>query len=258
MTPSLKQLQLKFAGAVLDKNMDPALLSEITVPARVSHPARILDVHREGYFLRLIEGLGETYDATWWILGDQKFFELARGYINHNKSSYYNLSNYGQSFPFYLAESSLPEQYNFLPSLAKLEWEFKEIFHEAQHPSVNQAELQRLLAGENVTLHLSGALRLLRSPHRVIDVWRNRNKPYDEVSFETEGQECIALFKSEGKIFMQDLPEAQFRILEALKQPQDLESALGGLEDIEAEDVSETFAFLVREGLISKIEALAL
>ncbi|MGE0172087.1 MAG: putative DNA-binding domain-containing protein [Oligoflexales bacterium] len=252
MTTSLKKLQTRFAEAVLDKNLTPELMAEIKVPARVAHPARILDVHREGYFLRLIEALGETYDATWWLLGDKDFFEHARAYVNHNKSSYYNLSDYGQSFPYYLAETLESKKFYFLTDLARLEWEFKEIFHTAQHTTLDPEVLQSKLAGENITLHL-GAVRTMRSAHKVIEIWRNRNKPYDQVSFDTEGNEIILLFKQEGKIFMQDIPEARFNIIESLTTPQELESALEQHPDLKPEEVAETFAFLMQEGLITEV-----
>jgi hypothetical protein len=87
-------------------------------------------------------------------LGDDRFFEVVRGYVREHPSEHPDLGQLGRHFPGFLARSN-PDQ-DGIVDLARLEWARSEVFLEAERAPIDADEFARTLQ-----IHLIPALRLV-------------------------------------------------------------------------------------------------
>lgn len=245
--PCLDTLQNEITTSMTTE-LSSALLDKSLIPAQgVANIARILEVHRNGYILRLTDALGETYEAIWRVLGDECFFDACRKYIACNSSPFYNLSDYGENFPAFLRELYL--ELPFLADLARFEWAFKNLFHTAQHTSI------AAIAGgddEDLVIQFGEGVKLLATAFPVYDLWKHRNDESYDADMPERCDELMVLYKKDKAIWVKRFAETEFRVLEHLAKGVPLHATLAKFEDqLTAENVGELFSFLMEEGLVS-------
>ena len=168
---TLKQYQQLFNQATNKGPQDefPSSLIQSLTPGGTLTSPDALNVYSNGYIVRLTESLGETYEAVWWVCGDEDFFQLSRNFILANPSTTYNLSNYGQQFPEFMDYVAPFPDLPFLGDLARFEWIFKELFHTAQHTSVGPDRILSVAQDPNLCFHFGQAVCLFTSPYGVYE-----------------------------------------------------------------------------------------
>ena len=98
MEKSLFKRQKQFLSQVIDNK---GSVLGIRGPTKLSGKQAI-SIYQEAYFARLQEVLSEKYESVQCVLGDDKFYNISKKYIKHNKSTDYNLENYGKGFSSFL------------------------------------------------------------------------------------------------------------------------------------------------------------
>ena len=111
-------------------------------------------VYRTGHIVRLTEALGETFEAVWWVAGDEHYFQLAKEFLLAHPSASYNLSDFGISFPNFLDKRQPFSDLPFLADLARFEWLFKEVFHLPPHTGLTPEQFQEPTLSGNVAFDL--------------------------------------------------------------------------------------------------------
>jgi hypothetical protein len=216
-------------------------------------------VYQNGYEARLTEALGEIFEGVWWVLGDQKFFEVCRHYIRGHESKSYNLSDYGFDFSSFLQSNEPPAPLApFLPDLARYEWLFHETFHEAQASHFDHAELHLLHQHANVILGFQNNIRLFSSPYTVYPIWKMRGETADNVGpLAWDMPEHLFIYKQAQSVFVQHLSPSGFHVLDLMVQGQTLEQAIDKTAmlfgDLSEEQVSQLFGDLIKAGVIKSI-----
>ncbi len=125
-----------------------------------------IEVYKIDYHSRMKEALGVNFEATWAILGDDHFSELAQSYVKKYPSKTANLTNYGGLFPEFLLEKKC-EDYIF--EMALFEKSYWEYFH-----TNDRAPLELT---ENLLAHFDFSLEnvtLIKSSLNLDLVWKNR------------------------------------------------------------------------------------
>ena len=140
MQYSLKNFQKDFIATLKDPTPSENLRHTIIPTRYMKSKKRALLVYQDGYRARLTEALGETFEACWWVLGDDTFFALCASFVRAHPSLDYNLNSYGREFPEYLYNHKLSEEIPFLFDLASFEWSFKKLFECKQHTSLKVEE----------------------------------------------------------------------------------------------------------------------
>jgi hypothetical protein len=252
----LRKFQQNFADAILRSNV-PSYFKEALIPAsKVTDPSDIINVHATGYKLRLTEALGETFEACWWVLGDELFFQICEKYVACNDSSSYNLSNYGENFPSFLHELSETGEFPFLTDLARFEWRFKEVFHLPQESCTSNLSVA---AGQDFSLRFPSAFQVFDANYPVYDLWQKRVGAQSDAQNEFERaherlDESVLFYKKEGKIYIKKLSKAERQLYVGLLSGTSVFTVLSSGENIFNEaDVQDSFAFLTSEGLIKQI-----
>ena len=246
----LGELQENFLDAIKGGRSP---FSEAINPIASLTPTECIEIYSKGYFARLTEALGETFEATWWVLGDEDFFELAGQYIKTNPSEVFDLSEYGFGFPDFLASLKQNDEISFLQDLAKFEWAFKNIFHKQnlQSPMVGWPA-----GAESTKLILSDSAMLLTSRFSVYEIWKRRAHPIETVGEVDWSQpEHLVLFKKDSQVNVRILEADELLVMRHLSNGQTLEASIEALiaeyKEITPERVQSIFATISTLGIFS-------
>lgn len=213
-----------------------------------------VDIYTRGYTARLTEALGETFEATWWVLGDDDFLALCADFISITPSFYFDLSEYGSDFPAFLKQQSQIQEIPFLYDLASFEWAFKNIFHSPNFIFDNQKLVASLNVGVDLKLTLSKSAFLFESEFPVYEIWKERTKPVDSLShLDFSTHEKLLLYKRNSQVFIQSLTDDEFLVLKTISTEHSLEKSLDAfmetLGDISPERIRELFTFIAEVGV---------
>ncbi len=197
------------------------------IPGGSLSPEGAIEVYRTGHIARLTEALGETFEAVWWVAGDEYFFELAKEFLLKQGSQSYNLSDLGQFFPDFLVERKPFSDLPFLAELARFEWLFKEVFHASPHTSLSPEDFQTSPLTGNLCLSFGPSVRLFQSQYAVYDVWKIRGTERASLPEEIwDHPEWLLCYKHQQQVFVKALTEPDYRILHALLDGATIEKAL--------------------------------
>lgn len=123
MTP-LAKLQHRFQESVLDPGKAVST-TWISASGRAA-PDIQLSIYCHAYRARLREVLANDYPATQTAIGDDHFNALVTDYIDTHPSHYFNLRDFGQHLPGYLADrvqyDAGYQEMHWLVELAEFEW----------------------------------------------------------------------------------------------------------------------------------------
>ncbi|MGE3975331.1 MAG: putative DNA-binding domain-containing protein, partial [Bdellovibrionales bacterium] len=193
------------------------VISQSIIPMKSVDVDGCLEIYRKGYFARLTEALGETFEATWWVLGDEDFFKICHDYISSYESKSFDLSDYGMEFPDFLGRTPQATEAPFLKDLATFEWAFKEVFHQtnlAEEPGLLQNEIAK---NPEVRFKLSSSARLFESEYSIYEIWKLRREKIEEITeLNFSNLESSVIYKSQYLVFVKYHGINEFAVLKTL------------------------------------------
>ena len=221
----MDKFQKKFLDAILSgENIQEEFLAQIKPVGKLT-PSDVIQVYQTDYHARLEEALGKNFEATWLLLGDEDFHLFAQEYIKLHPSSLRNLTPYGSLFPEFLKSKNQEE---FVTEMAAFEKNFWDIFHLA--PKKEKTLLPDELAEREFNIE---HLFLSHSSIKLHDLWLLRESSDMDLSLDDfEGEEYLAVFRSEDKVEVKKLNESQFKILNLIRETKTLNPAFERLEEM--------------------------
>jgi hypothetical protein len=249
--PSLKELQRRFVSSAYG-DIAPAFVASVAGGGRLSARDAV-DVYRKGYPARLSEALGETFEACWRVLGDRDFLEACEEYARSVPSTSHNLSDYGRSFPGFL-KKSFGREAPFIEDLAVLEWEYKELFHQAPHDPLPAAVLAGSVKDDSV-LVFGPAIRFMKFGHAVHRIWkRDRRDDSPIEKREWAHEEWVLLYKGGGAaVGSSALAAPEASVLSSLMKGARLNKALSKAKGMNEDRTKRLFSFLADAGVITEV-----
>lgn len=238
----LSILQREFFKAL--KREESKISSQISPIGKLSE-SECVEIYANGYAARLVEALGETFEATWWSLGDDDFFALAKAYVTQNISQSFDLSDYGEGFPEFLEQHRSKHEIDFASDLARFEWSFKCIFHK---PNLVQRHdlFSRLQPDGSDKLVLSQSARLFESLFSVYEIWKRRGHSASEMAeIDWSNPERLLLYRRDSKVFVHSFGEPEFVLLKELASGKTIAEAITIASDrvhLSPEQVQSTFS----------------
>ena len=124
MTP-LYTLQHQMMDCLLHGQRD--VESRISTPPRSSRAER-LDIYADGYRLRLIEALQDSFPALHTLLGDERFEALANRYISATPSRHFSIRWFGDRLADFIADDGDEPHTALLAEMARFEWALRHAF----------------------------------------------------------------------------------------------------------------------------------
>lgn len=252
---SLLEFQNDFVDAIVNNNEQSRLLENIIPSGTLTDAASVLSVHRNGYYARLTEVLGETFEGSWFVLGDELFFMLCELYIKGHRSDTYNLSNYGEHFPAFLQTHQDRTQLSFVSELATFEWTFKEMFHRSQHTPIDPQVLQTLVSQPENKLRFGSAAMLFSSTKAIYNIWElKKSQEVEQISdLEINGPEFLLLYKLENEIFVKKLSQFQYNTLRLIESGLTFSNVLDQIAKINQQEIIELFSIIGQTGIIVQL-----
>ena len=244
-----------FVNCVKDQsNPSDELLSLIIDSPKLS-AKRAIEVYQEDYMARLTEALKNTFRATYWLIGEEDFKQLALDYIAITPSISSDLDDYGETFSDFCLTHELSKNYLFLASLARFEWDFRLLFHKKNIEGLSAEDFQLAIA-ENKKLTLTSTCKLLSYDFLISELYALKDLAEENNSaFDYKQSEYIVIYKKDQFIMIKTLNKSQWEFLKQIETPQTILDWISSAQDkIDALEIQELFEFLSTAKLISSCD----
>ncbi len=240
--PALRELQAGFRAALLTDDEHVAA----AVCADGLGPGARLAVYRHHVFTSLTVALESTYPVVVRLVDPAFFRYAADRYIREQPPAGPCLSEYGASFPDFLARFPAARHLAYLPDVARLEWAMNAALHASDAAPVEPAALRELPA---VSLHPS--VTLLHSPWPIDAIWlaNQPGAPAAAVDLDA-GDVRLQIWRAGDEVVFRALSHPEFTFAEALGRARRLEAAA---EAALAADAGADLAALVRRLLDDEV-----
>ncbi len=261
---TLSHFQHLFSQASLrpeEAQIEPALLETI-LPGGSLTSDRAIDVYRTGHIVRLTEALGETFEAVWWVAGDDHYFRLAKEYLLTHPSTSYNLSDFGQTFPDFLEKKQPFSDLPFVSDLARFEWTFKEVFHLPTHTSLSPEDFQRQELSGEARLTFGASIRLFHSSYSIYEIWKLRGTEQESLPEEQwNTPQWLLCYKHQQQVYIKHVNQPEYLLLQHLHSGKNIEDALTqALEDypdLNTTIVTDLFGLIKATGIATRLSTNA-
>lgn len=253
---TLSHFQHLFSQASLrpeEGQIEPALLETI-IPGGSLSSDHALDVYRIGHIVRLTEALGDTFEAVWWVAGDDNYFRLAKDYLLTHPSASYNLSDFGKTFPDFLQKTQPFADLPFVADLARFEWTFKEVFHRPPHTSLSADDFQQHEVSGTMHLTFGASVQFFHSMYSVYEIWKMRGTEQESLPQEQwNTPQWLLCYKYEQQVYIKHVSEPEYLLLQHLHSGKNIEDALShtlqDYPDLTATIVSDCFGLIKTTGI---------
>lgn len=222
-----------------------------------------LQIYNRQYWFRLLDCLYEDFPGLRAVLGNRRFLQVIRSYLEATPSESFLLRNLGNQLPGYLrANRKLTEPYSAVAAeMASLEWAQAEAFDAASRPAVTA----RRLAGkspEAIFLQLQPHLTLL-DLRFAVDEWAIRilreedqlragasNAVADSPPLSSRRaiggriprqRKWLAVHRVDNEVFFKPINRKQFEILTAIQSGESLGAACLAAGKVRPERLREWF-----------------
>lgn len=271
---ALKELQLWMQAAIVHRGpLEEALaapgaaallpagqIERAILPSASLSASERLDIYHGMYFLRMAEALESDYTALAHFLGEERWAEVVRGYVEAHPSRSYTLNVLGSALPDWLRTASGLRQRGFCHDLARLEWAATEAFDAAEAARLAENELAAIRPEEwpSVRLVPMPALRLLELRWNANE-WLDSAKDDQHRHPRPRRQAAwVVIFRRNYAVYRRELSRPAFRLLSDLASGQALGQALARAERRRAAPEAETLFAWFREwaadGLFTRLE----
>jgi hypothetical protein len=134
-----------------------------------------IDIYANMYTWRLVDALRVDFPKLAALLGEERFFELARAYAHAHPSEHHDIGRFGRELEGFLRRHPSSAERRDAADLAALEWARAEVFVEAHAPSLGREALVEALthAAAIASLTFAPALRVLHLSHDVLPLYRS-------------------------------------------------------------------------------------
>ena len=236
--------------------------TEIKPNSRMSAGERML-IYSRSYYARLSDALKSDFDATSWVVGDDKWRELTDDYARAYPSKHPNLNHYGAHFVEFLHDCDLPNS-EFLTELARLEWTIAEVFDRKDGAgSISKEALARIAPEdfERIVLKARPSLELMQFSYPVN---RFLQSYYDGEEPKVPTQKShtwLQVYRKDYRVWRLSLTQPRYELMREIVSGAALGDSVQSVsehseipdEDFAA-DVQNWFADWMSDGIFSDIE----
>ena len=194
-------------------------VGEVLLPNDALTSLERLEIYQGMYLMRMEEALESDYPGLKHFLGERRFFELVRDYVQVHPSRSYTLNRLGDFFPEFVgsAASRLPRR-AFCHDLARLELAAAQVF-DAEETETLSAEAVAAVPAEawaSARLHPIAAFRVLDLRYPANDYLQSvRDENHDHPQLRARAS-YVAVYRRHYVVRYLDLGRAAHELLAAL------------------------------------------
>ena len=226
--PSLRELQLAFAGAVFEPQERSRIAGAID--ARGMDPEQRHGIYRNNILHNYRQALRDVYPVVERLVGAEFFDFAADRYIPRHPSRHGNLHCFGGEFGAFLDRFAPAADLPYLGDVARLEWLVHEAFHAADHAAMALDRLAAVPAERLplLTFTLHPACRLLESRFPVHRIWQvnQPGREADETVDLGAGGVRLLVRRRDYAVELEAVEAAEFALLQEFAAGSPLREAL--------------------------------
>ena len=243
-----QDLQTLLCNSIARQVMDPQLVQAINPGGSLSVKGA-LEIHLDGYIARLTDAMGQVYETTWAILGDESFYNISKNYILQNPSQLYNINDYGKTFPSFLGQLEL---FPFIESLAEFENKFFEVFHWKNQKYLDKIpNLSSDFYVDFIDIHFH------KSNFSIFDIWKDRKSLKKMESYLWDKPQFLILFKMNSQVYIQSLDIKFYELIHNLFNSNSLIQAIEKSPyKYEPQEITDLFLLLTELKIIQDIHSV--
>ena len=185
-----------------------------------------LQVYQNNFKLSLTNNLAAIYPVIEKLVGEQFFNYACHEFIKVNPSKQGNLHAYGIEFSEFLGDFKPAKTLKYLPDMAKLEWAYHEVFHEASAGKFDIQALQQVKEDQYPLLifSLHPATRMLASCYPLTKIWQaNQADAPEQINLQEDDYYFLVGRRANENIF-QTLKKIDFDFLTLIQAGQRFET----------------------------------
>ncbi len=233
--PKLREIQEQFAKHLQGLATDPDIAEQVKFN-QLQNRQR-LQVYQNNFKLSLTSNLASIYPVIEKLVGEQFFNYACNEFISLYPSLQGNLHEYGSEFSDFLSDFEPARSLAYLPDMAKFEWAYHRVFHEADSKPLDLERLQDIneVDYENIVFSLNPATRLMTSRFPLIDIWQaNQSDEPPEIKLRDKNYYFLIGRRNYENIFQTlDQIEYQFLVMVQAK------NKLGEISNVLTENFTE-------------------
>ena len=204
--------------------------AESLVGESAFEPAQRLQLYRNNLVIGLTEALAAVYPVVQRLVGEDFFRVTCREFIPEYPPRQAALHEFGEAFPEYIRSYKPASSLPYIADVAELEWALHEAYHAADADLLDPMQLQRIPEERQGELRfvLHPAARLLKSDYPVHRIWQVNQEEHtgnDVVNLD-EGGVCVMVVRPRLEVFINTIPEAEWKFLSSLGYGHSLDDSL--------------------------------
>jgi len=168
---TLPELQNHFFRSVL--NNSDELIAEVKQQGEMTAIERVA-IYVDGYRLRLIEALQDSYPALHTLMGDDDFESLCLEYMDHFPSKHFSIRYFGSHLAKFLHENEDYSNSELLQEMTEFEWALRGSFDSKDQKTLNLNDLSQIAPEQwsELTFNLHPSLRILNLSWNAPSLWQ--------------------------------------------------------------------------------------
>jgi hypothetical protein len=248
----LPELQRQFAAAVYEDA--PGVLACVSLGQFGA--TRHMQVYRNNTFVSLTEALVAIYPVTQKLVSDGFFAFAADRYIREYPPRRAHLHVYGAEFPDFLAGFEPARTLPYLPDVARLEWAWHEVFHEADSAPLAADRLAAVPPERygKLRFRLNPAARVIDSHFPILRIWQaNQDDGHDMTQVDlTEGGTRLLVVRPALAVEIEPLDTGDYALLQALAEGVTFSDASNRTLGVDSSyDLAARLGYFVRRAAIT-------
>ncbi|HGK7611576.1 TPA: DUF2063 domain-containing protein [Legionella pneumophila] len=177
-----------------------------------------INVYMESHHATLFNHLKSTFPLCMRLVGDAFWYAVLHRYINNYESTQYDINQYGDSLPQFIAHFEPAKELPYLQELCTIEWHWHTLklaspanfFDFESFACIDEISFQSLC------FHLAPSLKILGSEYPIYQIWAMNYFQQDKqiqisgcpekvVIYQHNDLPCIMLISEEEYIFLEHL-----------------------------------------------------
>ena len=255
--PKLRDIQEQFGRHLQGLPTTPDIAEQVEFN-QLDNRQR-LQVYQNNFRLSLTNNLAAIYPVIEKLVGEQFFKYACHEFIKKYPSKQGNLHKYGVEFAEFLHDFDPAKSLIYLADMARLEWAYHEVFHEAGASKFDLQALQQVKEDQypNLVFSLHPASRLLTSRYPLTKIWQaNQVDNPEQINLEEKDYFFVIGRRNNENIF-QTLKKIDFDFLSMVRSGQRLQTISEQLQSLgngSLIDLNELLIKHVSTGNICKFE----
>jgi hypothetical protein len=206
-------------------------LGDLILPSRTLTALERIGIYHGMYLLRMRDALASDYPGLLHFLGEERFVELVRGYVEAHPSRSYTLNRLGDQLPEFISTAAGLRPRGFLQDLARLELGITQVFDAAETAPLSAEAIAAVPAEawERARLRPIAAARVLAFKYPVSDYQQAvRNQtPTPPIG---RRDTWVVIYRRNYAVYHLELSRRAHDLLQALAEGQPLAEAVAAAQ----------------------------